>query len=182
MTKAVGAQERARLMVGARLLAALLPLICGLLGVLFSNLPVTLFGGLVPPPLLAFIPVYFWCLVRPDLMTPAATFAIGILQDVMSGGAPGIWTLAFVVSYAVIQRQRDAFAGLAGAAAVLGFATATLIVCATAYLTTTALYHWRTPLGPIVAELVVTVLFYIPGAFVVGAIHRRLVGPLRSDF
>jgi rod shape-determining protein MreD len=177
----VATLERARLIVGARLLAALLPLFCGLLGVLLSNLPVTLFGGLVPPPLLGFIPVYFWCLVRPDLMTPAATFAIGILQDVMSGGPPGIWTLSFIVAYAVIQRQRDAFAGLAGVAAVLGFATATLIVCAVAYLTTAALYHLA-PLGPIVAELAVTVLFYIPGAFVIGSIHRRLVGPLRSDF
>jgi rod shape-determining protein MreD len=177
----MGAQERAKLMMGAKVLSALLPVSCGLLGVLFSNLPVTLFGGLVPPPLLGFIPVYFWCLVRPDLMTPAATFAIGILQDVMSGGPPGIWTLGFVVAYAVIQRQRDAFAGLAGVAAVLGFATATLMVCAVAYLTTAALYHVA-PLGPIVAELAVTVLFYIPGAFVVGALHRRLVGPLRSDF
>ena len=178
----MGAQERARLMVGARLLAALLPLICGLLGVLFSNLPITLFGGAVPPPLLGFIPIYFWCLVRPDLMTPAAAFFIGILQDVMSGGPPGIWTLSFVVSYAVIQRQRDAFAGLGGFAAVLGFATATLIVCATAFLVTAVLYHGRAPLGPLVAELAITVLFYVPGAFVVGAVHRRLVGPLRSDF
>src|ERR1700742_4664453 len=103
----MGAQERARLMMGARVLAALLPFGCGLFGVLLSNLPVTLFGGLGPPPLLGFIPIYFWCLVRPDLMTPAATFAIGILQDVMSGGPPGIWTLSFVVAYAVIQRQRD---------------------------------------------------------------------------
>src|SRR6201996_7935202 len=135
-------------MMGARFLAALVPLFCGLLGVLFSNLPVTLFGGLVPSPLLGFIPVYFWCLVRPDLMTPAAAFAIGILQDVMSGGAPGIWTLSFVVAYAVIQRQRDAFAGLSGAAAVLGFATATLVVCVTGYVTT-VLYFWRlAPLGP----------------------------------
>ena len=178
----MGAQERARLMMGARVLAALLPVTCGLMGVLLSNLPMSLFGGLVPPPLLGFIPVYFWCLVRPDLMTPAATFAIGILQDMMSGGPPGIWTLSFVVSYAVIQRQRDAFAGLAGVAAVLGFAAAALVVCATAYLTT-SLYYWHlTSLGPIVAELAVTVLFYIPGTLVIGSIHRRLVGPLRSEF
>jgi len=177
----MAAQDSARLMMGARLAAALVPFVCGLLGVVFSNLPITLFGGLVPSPLLGFIPVYFWCLVRPDLMTPAATFAIGILQDVMSGGPPGIWTLSFIVAYVVIQRQRDAFAGLAGVAAVLGFATATLIVCAVAYLTTAALYH-PAPLGPIVAELAITVLFYVPGAFVVGSLHRRLVGPLRSDF
>jgi rod shape-determining protein MreD len=177
----MSAQDRARLIMGAKVLSALLPVICGLLGVFLSNLPVTLFGGFVPPPLLGFIPVYFWCLVRPDLMTPAATFAIGLLQDLMSGGPPGIWSLSFVVAYAVIQRQRDAFAGLAGVAAVLGFAAAMLIVCAVAYLTTAALYH-LTPLGPIVAELAITVLFYVPGALVVGALHRRLVGPLRSDF
>ena len=115
-------------------------------------------------------------------MTPAAAFAIGILQDVMSGGPPGIWTLSFVAAYAVVDRQRDAFAGLSGVAAVLGFATATFLVCAVAYLTT-AFWHQHVPsLGPIVGELAITVLFYIPGAFVVGAMHRRLVGPLRTDF
>jgi rod shape-determining protein MreD len=177
----MAAQDRARLMTGARVLSALLPVTCGLLGVLVSILPVTLFGGLVPPPLLGFIPIYFWCLVRPDLMTPSAAFFIGILQDVMSGGPPGIWTVSFVVAYAVVQRQRDAFAGLAGLAAVLGFATALLIVCAVAYLFTALLYH-MTPLGPMVGELAISVLFYVPGAFVIGSLHRRLVGPLRSDF
>src|SRR5580704_2021911 len=152
----MAAQDSARLMMGARLAAALVPFVCGLLGVVLSNLPITLFGGLVPSPLLGFIPVYFWCLVRPDLMTPAATFAIGILQDVMSGGPPGIWTLSFVVAYAVIQRQRDAFAGLSGVAAVLGFATAMLIVCITAYFTTAAYFWHLAPLGPIVGELAIS--------------------------
>ena len=46
----MSAQDPARLMMGAKLLSAILPVTCGFLGVLFSNLPVTLFGGLVPPP------------------------------------------------------------------------------------------------------------------------------------
>ena len=50
--------------------------------------------------LLGLVPIYFWCLVRPDLMTPAAVFAIGLLEDVLSGGPPGVWTLSFVVTYA----------------------------------------------------------------------------------
>ncbi|HVZ28021.1 MAG TPA: rod shape-determining protein MreD [Rhizomicrobium sp.] len=177
----MAAQERARLVMGAKFLSALLPVLCGFLAVVLSNLPVSLFGSAVPPPLLGFIPVYFWCLVRPDLMTPAATFAIGIVQDVMSGGPPGIWTLSFVVAYAVIQRQREAFAGLAGVAAVVGFAAAMLVVSTVAYLINAVLYHVP-PLGPVVAELAITVLFYIPGAYLVSAIHHRLVGPLRSDF
>ncbi len=97
-----------------------------MLAVLFSNLPLSFTNGLVPAPLLGLMPIYFWCLVRPDLMTPAAVFAIGLLQDIMAGGPPGIWTLSFVVTYAVIERQREAFAGLSGLGAVLGFATSPL--------------------------------------------------------
>jgi rod shape-determining protein MreD len=165
-----------------RLLSALVPVICGFLAVAISNLPISLTNGLVPAPLLALIPIYFWCLVRPDLMTPAAVFAIGLLQDIMAGGPPGIWTLSFVVTYAVIERQREAFAGLSGLVAVLGFAAAALVATACAYITV-AIYYWHMPqIAPILAELVVTVLFYMPGAFVLGLVHRRLVGPLRSDF
>jgi hypothetical protein len=32
-----------------------------------------------------------------------------------------------------------------------------------------------------VGELAMTVLFYVPVTFLVGWLHRRLVGPLRSD-
>ena len=180
----VGARlgERAGLLMGWRMLAALVPLTCGLLAVLFSNLPLSLTNGVVPAPIFGLVPIYFWCLVRPDLMTPAAVFAIGVFQDIMAGGPPGVWTLSFVITYAVINRQRDAFAGLSGLAAVLGFATAALITCACAYFII-ALYYWHIPpVAPIVAELAVTVLFYIPGALLFGIMHRRLVGPLRSEF
>ena len=86
--------------------------------------------GLVPSPLLGLVPVYFWCLVRPDLMTPPRVFAIGVLEDILSAVRPASGTLSFVITYAVIDRQRDAFAGLPGLGAVLGFATAALITCA----------------------------------------------------
>lgn len=176
----MGAPDRAGTIMAGRLFSALVPLLCGVLAVALSNVPLTLMGGLVPSPLLGLVPIYYWCLVRPDLMTPAATFALGMLQDIMAGGPPGIWTLAFVVTYALIQRQRESFAGLSGWGAVLGFAAAALICCTIAYAVTAVLYHLP-PLGPVVGEFAVTVLFYIPGAFVVGIIHHRLVGPLRGD-
>src|SRR5471030_2963078 len=103
----MGAADRAGSLMVARFFAGLAPLLCGLLAVILSNIPLTLMGGLVPAPLFGLVPIYYWCLVRPDLMTPAATFAIGILQDIMAGGPPGVWTLAFVVTYAVVARQRD---------------------------------------------------------------------------
>ena len=171
-----------------RFLAALVPLLCGLFGAFLANIPISILDGAVPPPLLALVPVYFWCLVRPDLMTPAAAFAIGVAEDIFSGGPPGIWTLAFVLTYALVGRQRDSFAGLSGIAAVLGFAAAALFCSACAWFTMAVLAlispgPTHLPLlAPILSELAVTVVFYVPGAYVVGGLHRRIVGPLRSDF
>jgi len=168
--------------MGGRVLAAAIPVLCGLLGALAANLPISLLSGMVPPPLLALMPVYFWCLVRPDLMSPGWAAAIGLVEDILSGGPPGIWTAAFVATYAVIDRQRDAFAGLAGLGAILGFATAALVACASAYIIVT-IYYWDfPPFSPMLGEFAMTVLFYAPVAFLLGAIHRHLVGPLRSEF
>ena len=175
-----GAQPRFRNFTG------LVPLFTGLLLVLIANTPISLLAGLVPAPLLALVPVYFWCLVRPDLMTPIAVMAIGLAEDILSGGPPGVWTLAFVLTYALVARQRDSFAGLSGVAAVVGFAGAALFACSTAYLTVAALALLSPnghvpPLLPIVSELAMTVLFYIPTVLVVGWVHRRLVGASRGD-
>ncbi len=87
----------------------------------------------MPPPLLALVPVYFWCLMRPDLMTPVVVLTIGFAEDVMSGGPPGVWTLSFVLTYGLVARYRENFAGLAGLAAVVGFAVAATFACAMAY-------------------------------------------------
>jgi rod shape-determining protein MreD len=177
----MGIAERTHINPVFRFAAALVPLLCGLGAVVMANIPISFVGGLEPAPLLGLVPVYFWCLVRPDLMTPAAALGVGMMEDVMSGAPPGTWTLAFVVAYAVVSRQRDSFSGLSGVAAVLGFAAAALAACSCAYLTVAALYGHLPPLGPVVAELAMTVVCYIPGTLVAGAVHRRLVGPLRSD-
>jgi rod shape-determining protein MreD len=162
--------------------AALVPFLCSLFAIALANMPVSLLGGIVPPPLFALMPVYFFCLVRPDLMPPALAFAIGILEDLFSGGPPGVWAASFVAAYAVVDRQRDTFAGLSGIGAILGFAAAMLVASLTAYIIVSIYYGLLPPMAPLVVEIAVSVLFYIPAAMVLGFIHRRLVGPLRSDF
>ncbi len=187
IVSAMGTLERPGTASSFRFLVAVVPLLCGLAGVFIANIPVSLLGGVVPPPLLGLVPVYFWCLVRPDLMTPSAAFAIGLAEDVLSGGPPGVWTLAFVLTYALVARQRDSFAGLSGVVAVMGFAAASAFACAVAYFTIAFLVvlapgPQRLPLvSPIVSELAMTVLFYVPTALVIGWIHHRLVGASRGD-
>jgi rod shape-determining protein MreD len=176
----VGTPTRFRFLVG------LTPLFCGLACTFVTNIPVSVLGGLVPPPLLALVPIYFWCLLRPDLMTPVAVLAIGFAEDLLSGGPPGVWTLSFVGTYALISRYRDSFAGLAGLAAIVGFAVVATFACAVAYSIVAALAFitpggHSPPVGSSISELAMTVLFYAPAVLVVSWLHHKLVGASRGD-
>jgi len=160
---------------------AVIPTLCALVGVVIPGVPVSMTGGLVPPPMFALMPVYFWALIRPDLMPPAIVFAVGITEDLLAGGPPGLWAASFVATYMFVDRQRDSLAGLAGWAAILGFGLAMLIASATAYLIAWT-YFWRPPpLEPLALQLAGSVAFYVPTASILNWIQRRFVGPPRSD-
>ena len=173
--------ERAGNPMGGRLLSSVTPAALGVLGALIANFPVSFVNNQVPPPLLSFMPLYFWGIVRPDLMTPFWAFVLGVLEDFLSGGPPGVWAASYLAAYAFFDRQRDMLAGLSGIGALTGFAVSALIACASAYVIVD-LYHWQIqPAAPLMAELAMTVAIYVLAVFVLGAIHRRVVGPLRSD-
>jgi len=174
--------ERMGGLFGSRFLANAVPVLLALFGVVLTNLPFSLFGGWIPSPMYALMPIYYWCLVRPDLMSPGWVLVIGVAHDVVSGEPPGLWTTSFVATYAVIDKQRDAFAGLSGWGAILGFATAALIAC-TAHYTIFSLYHWQLmPVTDSIKEFAVTSIMYAVVLPLLGWAHRRLVGPLRSEF
>jgi len=132
--------------------------------------------------LLAFMAVYFWSLVRPDLMPPAGVFLIGLTQDVLAGGPPGLWTASFLAAYALLDRQREAFASLAGVGALLGFALVAFFSCATAYVIACVYFYRAPPMMPLLLQLAATVLCYILVLPLLNGIQHRLIGPLRSEF
>lgn len=166
-------------MVGG-LFSVIVPFACGVLGALLANLPVSFTSGLLPPPLLALMPVYFWCVVRPDLMPPWAAFALGLLQDLLSGMPPGVWAASFIAAYAIVDRQRDNFAGLSGWAAILGFGIAALVANTCAYFLVAFYFRQFPPITPVLGVLLVTVVLYMPGVLALGILHRRLVGSART--
>ena len=164
----------------SRLFGSLLPGLSAVLLVMLVNLPVSLTGGLFPAPLLALTAVYFWALVRPDLMSPFTVLAIGLLEDLLSGGPPGVWATGFMAAYALVDRQRENLAGLSGAAAILGFAAAMALAAAATFLLTWVMYLRLPPLAPLLLASVITVMFYPPIAVVLSWMHRRMVGAHRA--
>ena len=165
----------------ARFLAALTPGLLPFLAVLLVNLPVTFTGGLLPAPLLALVPIYYWVTLRPDLMPPIAVLIVGVTEDLVSGGPPGIWAVGFLAAYAIAERQREFFASLSGPATIIGFATAVFTASAAAYLLASILFWRLVPVAPLLLQAVITTMFYPIAAPIVDWVHRRLIGPLRGD-
>jgi rod shape-determining protein MreD len=165
----------------ARIFTAVLPFVLAVLLVVLVNLPVSLTGRLLPAPILALGAVYYWLLVRPDLMPPTAVFVIGLLEDVLSGGPPGLWAAGFLAAYVLTDRERDTLAGLSGIGAILGFAGSMLVAAATAYFLVCVVYWRPTPIAPLFLETVISVMFYPLIALSMGWIQRRVVGPMRRD-
>lgn len=164
----------------ARFFATSLPVLMALLAVVAVNLPISLTGGLLPAPLLALAPVYFWALLRPDLMPPVAALGIGLVEDLLSGGSPGLWAAGFVAAYAFTDRQRESLAGLSGIGAVVGFAAA-MGVAGTVAFALASLVSWRMePIAPLLLTAIVTIAFYPLAVWFMGWTLRRIVGAARG--
>jgi rod shape-determining protein MreD len=50
--------------------------------------------------------VFYWAVFRPTLMPPAATFALGLLMDLLSGTPAGFYALTYVAVHWIIRDQR----------------------------------------------------------------------------
>ena len=165
-----------------RFFAALVPFGMAVVGSVLANLPVSFKNGFLPAPLFGLMPGYFFGLMRPDLMPVWAALVAGALEDLLSGGAPGVWAMAFVACYIFADRQRESLAGLDSFGAVAGFAAALMVAIATAFAIV-AVYYWRLPhIGPVAVTLAANVLWYIPALWLMNKTQHEVVGALRGDF
>jgi rod shape-determining protein MreD len=164
-----------------RFIAALLPFGVALILEMISDLPVSFTGGVLPAPVLVLPAIYFWGIHRRDLMTPMLVVMLGLLEDLLSGGPPGLWTAGFIAAYAAIDGQRESLKGLTEIGAVIGFVGIMLIAAAAAYCLA-ALVYWRVPpVAPLLIECVITVMFYPFLAIPMTWLQRHLIGSVRRD-
>ncbi len=61
-------------------------------------------------PALGLIAVSFWLVHRPESMPAWAVFLVGLVQDLLGGGALGVGVFVLLVVYAVLVGQRRFFA------------------------------------------------------------------------
>ncbi len=90
-------------------MARLIPVATTVLAMLLSIQPLNIPGYAAVTPAFTLMAVYHWAIYRPDLLPALALFIIGTLQDLLSGGLPGVTALLLLLSYAVVMRQRQHF-------------------------------------------------------------------------
>ena len=69
-----------------------------------ANPPLPLYASIAPS--LPLMGVYCWVLLRPDLTPRSAVFAIGLLQDGLTGFPLGVHALVYLISHPVLLAQR----------------------------------------------------------------------------
>ncbi len=90
--------------------------------VLFNVLPLHIPDLSRVMPLLPLMAIYHWAVHRPNLMPAYAVFAIGLLQDTLTGAPLGVNVLSYLIVYGVVVSQRRFLVGKSFAIIWLGFA------------------------------------------------------------
>ena len=154
---------------------ALTPTLLGLAGALLLALPLRLIEGQIPTPLLPMIVIYFWSIYGPDYMTSGSTFTVGLLQDLLLGGTPGVWAAAYLVTQFLVLSQRSYFLGREQHVVWIGFLVAASTAGFLVWLVTSMLSAAWVPVMPMLWQIIVTVAFYPVLAVAFSSLHERVI-------
>ncbi|WP_417822071.1 rod shape-determining protein MreD [Terasakiella sp.] len=142
-----------------------------LLSVIPTHIPG--YGSIVPQ--LALMGIFHWTVFRPDLLPIIAVFAIGILQDALSGAPMGLNTIVYLTVFGVVLGQRRFFLGKTFWVEWLGFSIIAAGAALQAWLLLSA-YHVHVLIpGPIFFQYLMTIGFYPLLAWLMGRWQRTIL-------
>jgi len=88
-----------------------MPALFAVLLVLLSVTPLQIPGYSTIAPSFLLMAVYYWAIYRPDVMPFILVFALGLLQDILSGGPPGLNAWVLLIAFGLVVSQRRFFIG-----------------------------------------------------------------------
>ncbi|MEM9015300.1 MAG: rod shape-determining protein MreD [Pseudomonadota bacterium] len=159
----------------ARSARALTPTVLGFLGVIILSLPLRLFEGTAPTPILPLLVVFFWSIYGAEYLPSVSVFLIGLLQDFLGGGPLGLWAGVYLLTQFIMMHQRSYFLGREQRVVWIGFALACAIAGLIVWLVMSLMNGALLPLGHFLFQLAVTVAIYPAFASGFGRLHRRVI-------
>lgn len=143
--------------------------------VLIGLVPVRIPQFMTVTPLLVLTSVYYWTIHRPDLLRPLAVFAIGLLQDVLSGAPLGLNALVLLSVHGLVVSQRRFFLVSTFALMWFGFALVTVGAAVLEWVIFTAYNATLMRVDAVFAQVLLTLALFPVLAAVFIRIHRAFL-------
>jgi rod shape-determining protein MreD len=142
---------------------------------LASASPAPIPGAAPLAPALVLAAVYYWTIHRPDLLRPGALFFIGVLQDLVTGGAVGVSSLILVALHWLLLTQRRIF--LAGTFIFMwfGFALTVFTAIGAQWLIYTIANVTVMPVQAPLFQAILTLALFPPLAWGFMQVHRTFL-------
>ena len=126
-------------------------------------------------PALGVIAVFFWVVYRPDLMPAWAVFLVGLIQDLLGGGALGVGVFVLLVVYAAMAGQRRYLAQANFFLVWLVFLPVSAGAFALTWLFSSLIADVLLAPGPVTFQYLSTVAFYPCIAWLFLQAHRAFI-------
>lgn len=150
------------------------PMALAFLLAILTQLPFGDGGGNVPAPHLTLMLVYYWSLHRPDCVPPIAVAALGLFQDLLWGGPPGLNMLVLLIVQIVLSNQQAVFTRQSFLVGWVGFLPVLAIVMPVSYAIA-SLYHMTLlPAGPLLGHAALSFAAYPLAGWLFGKIEHML--------
>lgn len=143
--------------------------------ILIGAMPLSMPVDLPITPAFGLMAVFYWSVYRPDLLPALAVFALGLLQDLISGAPLGITAVIWLGTFAIVLNQRKIFLGKPFAMSWWGFSMVAVAAGAARWLISSALAGYMLDAHRMTAELAATVLLFPLSVSLFVATHRRIL-------
>jgi rod shape-determining protein MreD len=153
-----------------------LPIATTVLAALLSIEPLHLDGYAALTPAFTLMATYHWTIYRPDLLPAPLLFLIGTIEDLLSGGLPGVTAVTLLLARTIVLPRRHYFVDRPFPLIWAGFTLLTggamLFLWALHSLLDGELLDLRGP----VLRAVLTVSIFPIASFLLGRSQRALIG------
>jgi rod shape-determining protein MreD len=151
------------------------PFAVTMLLLLIGAVPLQLPGYGTVAPALGLMAVYYWAIHRPDLLRPGFAFALGVLQDLLSGAPLGMTALIYVLVYWVVLTRRRVFLATTFPMLWLGFALVALAAAAVRWAGHSLLDMALIPPGQAFVQALLTVALFPVFGWLFIRVHRAFL-------
>lgn len=126
-------------------------------------------------PSLPLMAVYYWTIHRPDLLRPGTVFALGLLEDLLSGAPLGLNALVMVTAHWVVLTQRRFFLASTFPLMWFGFALVVLGAAVMEWLVFSVLNATLLPFRSMLFQALLTLALFPAFTWLFVRVHRAFL-------